>query len=329
MKSSDSSNSTLKTALQTLEKKYGKGVVIQLKPKEIHNIPSTSTGSITLDKALGVGGIPHGRITEIYGPPSSGKTTLALHIIAEVQKKGDKALLIDSEHAFDPIYAQKIGVNVESLFVAQPEYGELALEVASQMIKTNEIKLIVVDSVAALIPKSELLGEIGTHQIGSQARLMSQALRKLASYTHQADAISIFINQIRNKINISFGNPETTSGGNALRFYSSVRLDIRRLGSIKIGEEEIIGNKTKVKVVKNKVAPPFKSAFFDIIYGRGISKSGELLDLALKYKIVNQAGSWFTYGGQKLGQGRQNACNNIDKEKDIFNELKAEIEKKK
>jgi len=297
----------LDAALSQIERAFGKGSVMRLGQQEqAVEIEAISTGSLGLDIALGIGGLPRGRIVEIYGPESSGKTTLALHVVAEAQKSGGVAAFVDAEHALDPAYARKLGVNLDDLLISQPDAGEQALEIADTLVRSGAIDVLVVDSVAALVPKAELEGEMGDTHVGLQARLMSQALRKLTSSISRSRCLVIFINQIRMKIGVMFGNPETTSGGNALKFYSSVRLDIRRIGQIK-DREEVVGNQTKVKVVKNKVAPPFKVIEFDIMYGEGISKMGEIIDLGVKAGVVEKSGSWFSYQDQRIGQGRENA----------------------
>ncbi|MFY8003881.1 MAG: recombinase RecA [Chitinophagaceae bacterium] len=313
----------LKLTMDKIDKDFGKGSVMMMNEKTSDAMEVISTGSIGLDVALGVGGIPKGRIVEIYGPESSGKTTLAIHVIAEAQKKGGMCAIIDAEHAFDSIYAQKLGVDVDNLLISQPDYGEQALEIADRLILSGALDVVVIDSVAALVPKSELEGEMGDSKMGLQARLMSQALRKLTATINKTNTICIFINQLREKIGVMFGNPETTTGGNALKFYASIRLDIRRSSQIKDGDEAI-GNHVKVKVVKNKVAPPFKSTEFDIIFGEGISKIGEIIDMGVELGILNKSGSWFSYEANKLGQGR-------DAVKALFRdnpELAAEIEGK-
>lgn len=296
----------LDAALSQIERAFGKGSIMRLGQNTNIDIESVSTGSIGIDIALGIGGLPKGRIIEIYGPESSGKTTLALSVIAQSQKKGGTCAFIDAEHALDPSYAKKIGVDIENLLISQPDAGEQALEIADTLVRSGAIDVLVVDSVAALVPKAELEGEMGDSHMGLQARLMSQALRKLTSTVSRSNTLIIFINQIRMKIGVMFGNPETTTGGNALKFYASVRMDIRRIGAIK-DKDEVIGSQTRVKIVKNKVAPPFKTVDFDIMYGEGISKTGELIDLGVKAGIVEKSGAWFSYKGEKLGQGRENA----------------------
>ena len=297
----------LEAALAQIERAFGKGSIMRLgQTTNAVEIPAISTGSLGLDLALGIGGLPKGRIVEVYGPESSGKTTLALHVVAESQKKGGTCAYIDAEHAMDPSYAAKLGVNIDNLLVSQPDTGEQALEIADTLVRSGTIDVLVVDSVAALVPKAEIEGEMGDSHMGLQARLMSQALRKLTASVAKANTLVIFINQIRMKIGVMFGNPETTTGGNALKFYASVRLDIRRIGAVK-DREDVVGSQTRVKVVKNKVSPPFKTVDFDIIYGEGISKMGELLDLGVKAGVVEKAGAWFSYKGERIGQGRENA----------------------
>ena len=313
----------LKAVMDKIEKDFGRGSIMRMSSEQVTDIPVIPSGSITLDVALGVGGYPKGRVIEIYGPESSGKTTLAIHAIAEAQKQGGIAAFIDAEHAFDSYYAQKLGVDVENLLISQPDNGEQALEIADSLIRSSAIDIIVIDSVAALTPKAEIEGEMGDSKMGLQARLMSQALRKLTASISKTKTVCIFINQLRDKIGVVYGNPETTTGGNALQFYASVRIDIRRASVIKDGEEQL-GTRTKVKVVKNKVAPPFKRAEFDIMFGEGISKIGEIVDLGVDYGIIRKAGSWFSYGEQKIGQGRD-AVKELLRSND---ELRNEIEEK-
>jgi len=314
----------LKLTMDKLDKTYGKGTVMKLGDEAVEAVEIIPTGSLTLDLALGVGGLPKGRIVEIYGPESSGKTTLAIHAIAEVQKLGGIAAIVDAEHAFDQFYAEKLGVDIDNLLISQPDNGEQALEIADNLIRSGAIDLLVVDSVAALTPKAEIEGEMGDSQMGLQARLMSKALRKLTASINKANCCCIFINQLREKIGVMFGNPETTTGGNALKFYSSVRIDIRRANQIKDGED-VIGNRTRVKIVKNKVAPPFKRAEFDIMYGQGISKVGEILDLGVEMSIINKSGSWFSYGETRLGQGRDAVKGIIKDNPELMEELEARI----
>lgn len=314
----------LQLTLDKLEKSYGKGTIMKLGDSAVEPIEAISTGSLGLDIALGIGGVPKGRIIEIYGPESSGKTTLATHIVAEAQKKGGIAAIIDAEHAFDKYYAQKLGVDVENLLISQPDNGEQALEIADNLIRSGAIDVIVIDSVAALVPKGEIEGEMGDSKMGLQARLMSQALRKLTGTISKTNCCCIFINQLREKIGVMFGNPETTTGGNALKFYSSVRLDIRRTSQIK-DSDEVSGNRVKVKIVKNKVAPPFRIAEFDIMFGEGISKVGEIIDLGVEYNIIKKSGSWFSYGDTKLGQGRDSVKNLLLDNPDLADELEAKI----
>jgi recombination protein RecA len=315
----------LEAALSQIDRAFGKGSVMKLGQREpVTAADVVSTGSLGLDIALGIGGLPRGRVIEIYGPESSGKTTLALHAVAEVQKKGGTAAYIDAEHALDPIYARKLGVDVDELLISQPDTGEQALEITDTLVRSSGVDIVVIDSVAALTPKAELEGEMGDQLPGLQARLMSQALRKLTGSISKSNTIVVFINQIRMKIGVMFGNPETTTGGNALKFYSSVRLDIRRIGAIK-DRDEVVGNQTRVKVVKNKVAPPFKQVEFDIMYGQGISKSGELLDLGVKAGIVEKSGSWFSYDGTRVGQGREAAKAYLEANKDVAATIEAAI----
>ena len=314
----------LEAALSQIERAYGKGSIMKLGENSVDEMESISTGSLGLDIALGIGGLPRGRIIEIYGPESSGKTTLTLHAVAQAQKEGGVCAFVDAEHALDPVYAKKLGVNVENLLISQPDAGEQALEIADTLVRSGAVDLIVVDSVAALVPRAELEGEMGDHHVGLQARLMSQALRKLTSTIAKSNTTIIFINQIRMKIGVMFGSPETTTGGNALKFYSSVRMDIRRIGAIK-DKDEIVGNQTRVKIVKNKVAPPFKVVEFDIMYGEGISKLGELVDLGVKAEIIDKAGSWFAYKDQKIGQGRENVKNFLRDNPPIAQEIENRI----
>ena len=314
----------LELTIGKLEKSYGKGVLMKLGDRVVEDVASIPTGSINLDLALGVGGYPRGRVVEIYGPESSGKTTLTIHAIAEVQKQGGVAAFIDAEHAFDASYAEKLGVDIDNLYISQPDNGEQALEVADHLISSGAVDLVVVDSVAALTPRSEIEGEMGDSKMGLHARLMSQALRKLTATIHKTNCTVIFINQIRMKIGVMFGNPETTTGGNALKFYSSVRLDIRRIGAIKNGDD-VIGNRTRVKVVKNKVAPPFRKVEFDIMFGEGISRSGEVLDKATDLDIVKKSGSWFSYEDTKLGQGRDAVKQMISDNPELSSEIESRI----
>lgn len=315
----------LDVALAQIEKQFGKGSIMRLGANDVaYDIQVVSTGSLGLDIALGVGGLPRGRIIEIYGPESSGKTTLTLQVIAEMQKVGGTAAFIDAEHALDPQYAQKIGINVKELLISQPDNGEQALEIADMLVRSGSVDIIVIDSVAALTPRAEIEGDMGDPQMGLQARLMSQALRKLTANIKRSNTMVIFINQIRMKIGVMFGNPETTTGGNALKFYASVRLDIRRTGAIKKGEETI-GNETRVKVVKNKVAPPFKQAEFDILYGEGISRESEIIELGVLHKLIDKAGAWYAYKGEKIGQGKDNVRDYLKEHKDIAQEIEQKI----
>jgi|TARA_B110000014_G_scaffold257111_1_gene241176 recombination protein RecA len=315
----------LKLTLDKLDKAYGKGTVMKMGDRPVEEVDAISTGSLGLDLALGVGGLPRGRVIEIYGPESSGKTTLTLHAIAEAQKKGGIAAFIDAEHAFDRFYAEKLGIDVDNLIISQPDYGEQGLEIAENLIRSGAIDIIVIDSVAALTPKSEIEGEMGDSKMGLHARLMSQALRKLTGAINKTNCTVIFINQLREKIGVMFGNPETTTGGNALKFYASVRLDIRRSTQIKNSDSAVIGNKTRVKVVKNKVAPPFQMAEFDIMYGEGISKVGEIIDLGVEFNIVKKSGSWFSYGDTKLGQGRDAVKKLLKDNPELMDELEEKI----
>lgn len=321
----ENKSKALAAALAQIEKQYGKGSIMRLGDSDVaKDIQVVSTGSLSLDIALGVGGLPRGRIIEIYGPESSGKTTLTLQVIAEMQKLGGTAAFIDAEHALDPQYAQKIGVNVQELLISQPDNGEQALEIADMLVRSGSVDIVVVDSVAALTPRAEIEGEMGEPQMGLQARLMSQALRKLTANIKRTNTMVIFINQIRMKIGVMFGSPETTTGGNALKFYASVRLDIRRTGSIKRGDE-IIGNETRVKIVKNKVAPPFKQADFDILYGEGISRESEIIELGVLHKLVEKSGAWYSYKGEKIGQGRDNARDYLKEHKELAHEIEQKI----
>jgi recombination protein RecA len=314
----------LQAALSQIERQFGKGTVMRMGDKEQVAIPSISTGSIGLDVALGIGGLPKGRIVEIYGPESSGKTTLTLQVIAEAQRAGGTCAFIDAEHALDPIYASKLGVNVEDLIISQPDTGEQALEVTDMLVRSGAVDVLVVDSVAALTPRAEIEGEMGDHHVGLQARLMSQALRKITGNIKNANCLVIFINQIRMKIGVMFGNPETTTGGNALKFYASVRLDIRRIGAVKEGEE-VIGSETRVKVVKNKVAPPFKQTEFQILYGSGINRMGEVIDYGVKLGMIDKAGAWYSYQGNKIGQGKNNVMKFLQENPVIAKELEAKV----
>ena len=315
----------LEAAIGQIEKQYGKGAVMKLGDSENKlNVEAVPTGCLSLDIALGVGGIPKGRIIEVYGPESSGKTTVALHMVSEVQKRGGIAGFIDAEHALDPVYAKNIGVDIENLYISQPDSGEQALEITETMVRSGAVDIVVVDSVAALVPKAEIDGEMGDSHVGLQARLMSQALRKLTAAINRSNCIVIFINQLREKIGIMFGNPETTTGGRALKFYASVRMDVRRIQTLQNSGEQI-GNRTKIKIVKNKVAPPFKECQFDIMFGKGISKTGDILDLAAEKGIVEKSGSWYSYGGNKIGQGRDNAKNLLENNPDMLSEIEASV----
>ena len=310
----------IETAISQIEKQLGKGSIMKLGSTATLNVEAISTGSISLDMALGIGGVPRGRIVEIYGPESSGKTTVALHIVAEAQKAGGEAAFIDVEHALDPVYAKALGVDIDSLLVSQPDTGEQALEIAEALVRSGAIDVIVLDSVAAMVPKAEIEGEMGDAHVGLQARLMSQALRKLTGIVSKSNTVAVFINQLREKVGVVYGNPEVTPGGRALKFYSSVRMEVRRVEQLKSGTE-MIGNRTRVKIVKNKVAPPFKEAEFDIMYGTGISREGEILDLAVKLDIINKSGAWFSYNGERLGQGRDNVKVYLQEHPDFANEI--------
>ena len=314
----------LEAALGQIEKQFGKGSVMKLGEFKAMNVEAIPTGALSLDIALGIGGIPKGRIIEVYGPESSGKTTLALHMIAEAQKKGGEAAFIDAEHALDPVYAKHLGVDIDNLIVSQPDTGEQALEIAEALVRSGAIDIIVVDSVAALVPKAEIDGDMGDAHVGLQARLMSQALRKLAGVINKSNSVIVFINQLREKVGVMFGNPETTPGGRALKFYASVRLDIRKIENIK-QDGEVVGNRVRVKVVKNKVAPPFREAEFDIVYGKGISKSGNILDLGINLGLVEKSGSWFGYNGNRIGQGRENAKKYLEDNPEIMSEIEQKI----
>ena len=324
----DSKLKALQTTIEKLDKAFGKGTVMRLSETKVIDVPVISTGSLGLDLALGTGGMPRGRVVEIYGPESSGKTTLTMHCIAEAQKAGGLAAFIDAEHAFDRVYAEKLGIDTKNLLISQPDNGEQALEIAEHLISSGAIDIIVIDSVAALVPKAEIEGEMGESKMGLQARLMSQALRKLTGTINKTGCCCIFINQLREKIGVMFGNPETTTGGNALKFYASVRLDIRRIGQIKEGTDNVVGNRTKVKVVKNKLAAPFKVVEFDIMYGLGISKVGEILDLGVEMEIVKKSGSWFSYGTSRLAQGRDAVKELLLDNPELMNEIEAKIRAK-
>jgi recombination protein RecA len=315
---------SLETTISQIERSFGKGSVMRLGEREVVEIDAISSGSLSLDVALGIGGLPKGRIVEIYGPESSGKTTLALHVIAEAQKKNGTCAFIDAEHALDPVYAKKLGVNTDDMLISQPDNGEQALEIADTLVNSNAIDVLVIDSVAALVPRAEIEGDMGDSHMGLHARLMSQALRKLTGSISRSQSLVIFINQIRQKIGVMFGNPETTTGGNALKFYASVRMDIRRIGAIK-DRDEVIGNQTRVKIVKNKLAPPFKTVEFDIMYGEGISKTGEILDLASKDGIVEKSGAWYSYNGDRIGQGRENAKTFLKENPEIASQIEDSI----
>ena len=320
----DNKQKALSAALSQIERQFGKGSIMKLGDSQALDVEAISTGSLGIDIALGIGGLPTGRIVEIYGPESSGKTTLTLQVIAAAQKEGKTCAFVDAEHALDPVYAEKLGVNVDDLLVSQPDTGEHALEICDMLVRSGAVDVVIVDSVAALTPKAEIEGDMGDTHVGLQARLMSQALRKLTANIKRSNTLCIFINQIRMKIGVMFGNPETTTGGNALKFYSSVRIDIRRTGSVKEGDE-IVGNETRVKIVKNKVAPPFKQAEFIIMYGQGISKEGELIDLGVKHKLVDKAGAWFSYKGSKIGQGKANSIKFLKENVEIANEIESKL----
>lgn len=320
----DNKQKALTAALGQIERQFGKGAIMRLGDNRAMDIESISTGSLSLDIALGIGGLPTGRVIEVYGPESSGKTTLTLQVIAEAQRKGKTCAFVDAEHALDPVYAERLGVKIDELLISQPDTGEQALEICDMLVRSGAVDVVIIDSVAALTPKAEIEGEMGDTHVGLQARLMSQALRKLTANIKKSNTMVIFINQIRMKIGVMFGSPETTSGGNALKFYASVRLDIRRIGAVKEGDE-VVGNETRVKVVKNKVAPPFKEAVFQIIYGEGISKEGELIDLGVKHDIVEKAGSWYSYQGEKIGQGRANSSKYLRENTNVSNEIETKL----
>ncbi len=323
-KNNEGREKSIDNAITQIQRQFGKGSIMRLGTDQCEKIPVIPTGSLSIDIALGVGGFPRGRVTEIYGPESSGKTTLALHVIAEAQKRGGNAAFIDAEHALDTSYAKRLGVDIDNLLVSQPDFGEQALEITEILMRSGGIDVIVIDSVAALVPRAEIDGNVGDHHVGLQARLMSHAMRKFTGVLKRTNTVLIFINQIRMKIGVMFGNPETTTGGNALKFYSSLRLDIRRMAQIKDGQD-VIGNRTKVKVVKNKVAPPFKIAEFDIIYGEGISKSGDLLDLGVELEIIDKSGAWYSYNDERIGQGRENAKTFLKEHADMSNEIEQKV----
>ena len=322
--STDTKGKAIESALANIEKKFGKGSIMRLGERPHEEVGAISTSCLSIDAAIGVGGMPRGRIVEIYGPESSGKTTLALQVVASAQALGGIAAFIDAEHAMDPVYAEKLGVNVDDLLISQPDSGEQALEIAETLVRSNSVDVIVIDSVAALVPRAELDGDMGDSHMGLQARLMSQALRKLTGIVSSSNTCFIFINQLRDKIGVMFGSPETTTGGKALKFYASVRVDIRRIGAIKEGDK-MVGNRTRVKVVKNKVAPPFRECEFDIMYGEGISREGDLLDLAVNNNIVEKSGAWFSYGGERLGQGRENSKNTLKENREIFDRIEKQV----
>ncbi len=324
----DNKQKALDTAIAQIERQYGKGAIMRLGADENMQVEAISTGSLTLDAATGIGGLPKGRIIEIYGPESSGKTTLALHAIAEAQKKGGEAAFIDAEHALDPVYAANLGVDVDSLLVAQPDNGEQALEIAEQLVRSGALDILVVDSVAALVPRAEIEGDMGDSHVGLHARLMSQALRKLAGAVSKSNCIIIFINQLREKVGVVYGNPEVTTGGRALKFYASMRIDVRRSEQLKNSKNEIVGNRTKVKIVKNKVAPPFRTAEFDIMYGRGIVKEGEILDAAVELDIIHKSGAWYSYQEERIGQGRDNAKQYLLDHPELMNTIEQEVRKR-